>query len=86
MEEFSHNPVLPAESAVCGMVVTMFKKGDVVSILPEFQDKGDDQFTWMVMDDEEKGRVDICPINSTLLVKPVYTLRVGQIALRSEKT
>jgi hypothetical protein len=65
------------------MEVKMFKKGDVVSIRPEFQDKGDDQFTWMVLADEEKGRVDICPVNSSLLIKPVYTLRVGQIIMQT---
>lgn len=64
--------------------VKMFKKGDVISILPEFQDNGDDQFTWVVLADEEKGRVDVCPVNSSLLMKPVYTLRVGQITLRQE--
>jgi hypothetical protein len=64
--------------------VKMFKKGDVISILPEFQDNGDDQFTWVVLTDEEKGRVDVCPVNSSLLMKPVYTLRVGQITLRQE--
>ncbi|MFZ2387097.1 MAG: hypothetical protein WAW69_04770 [Polaromonas sp.] len=56
----------------------------MISILPEFQDNGDDQFTWVVLADEEKGRVEVCPVNSSLLMKPVYTLRVGQITLRQE--
>jgi len=82
MKDISHIPVVPADSGACDMGVNMFKKGDIVSILPEFQDEGDDQFTWMVLADEEKGRVDICPVNSSLLIKPIYTLRAGQITMR----
>jgi hypothetical protein len=33
----------------------MFKRGDIVEILEEFQDPGDSIFTWMVLHDEEKG-------------------------------
>jgi hypothetical protein len=82
MKDISHVPAVTANSGTCDMGFKMFKKGDVVTILPEFQDDGDDQFTWMVLADEEKGRVDICPVNSSLRIKPVYTLRVGQIAMR----
>ncbi|MBI3230487.1 MAG: hypothetical protein HYZ45_10005 [Burkholderiales bacterium] len=59
----------------------MFKKGDRVEILPEFQDDGDDQFCWIVLDDEEKGRVDICPTNLDLPIRPRYTVRTNQIQL-----
>lgn len=34
----------------------MFKRGDIMEILEEFQDPGDNTFTWMVLHDEEKGR------------------------------
>ena len=74
---------MPADSNICDLGGKMFKKGDVVSILPEYQDDGDDQFTWMVMADEEKGRVDICPVNSSLVIKPIYTVRVGQITMQT---
>lgn len=57
----------------------MFKRGDEVEILPEFQDKGDDEFIWIVLGDEEKGRVDISPINIDLTIKPIYTVQVSQI-------
>jgi hypothetical protein len=57
----------------------MFKKGDQVEILPEFQDAGDDEFHWVVLADEEKGRVDICPVNITLRIKPRYTVETHQI-------
>lgn len=42
----------------------MFKRGDIIETLEEFQDSGDNTFTWMVLHDEEKGRVDITPIDT----------------------
>lgn len=59
----------------------MFKRGDRVEILPEFQDSGDDQFVWIVLEDEEKGRVDISPIDIKLAIKPKYTLLTNQIKI-----
>lgn len=58
-----------------------FAKDNIVEILPEFQDEGDDQFTWVVMGDEEKGRVDIQPVDINLKIRPVYTVRTDQIQL-----
>lgn len=60
----------------------MFKKGDIVQILPEFQDDGDDQLTWVVLGDEEKGRVDIQPLETGLNIPPRYTVETQQIAHR----
>ncbi len=57
----------------------MFKKGDMVEILREFQDAGDDNFQWMVLEDEEKGRVDIMPIDIPMDIKPRYTVQTNQI-------
>lgn len=63
----------------------MLKKcGDFVIIRPEFQDPGDALFDWMVLNDEEKGRVDISPVNSKLSIKPVYTLNSDQVIKRSD--
>jgi len=59
----------------------LFKRGDIVEILEEFQDPGDSTFTWMVLHDEEKGRVDITPTNMKLRIKPIYTLKTDQIKL-----
>lgn len=59
----------------------MFKHGDIVEILEEFQDPGDNTLTWMVLHDEEKGRVDITPIDIELEIKPTYTLKTDQIKL-----
>lgn len=57
----------------------MFKKGDTVEILPEFQDAGDSDFKWVVLEDEEKGRVDICPVDINMRIKPRYTVQTSQI-------
>lgn len=59
----------------------MFKKGDQVEILPDFQDPGDDGFNWVVLEDEEKGRVDLCPVDINLQIKPRYTVGTHQIRL-----
>lgn len=56
-----------------------FVKGDVVRILPEYQDEGDDELVWVVVGSEEKGRVDISPLSINMARKPVYTVHVGQI-------
>lgn len=56
-----------------------FLKGDVVRILPEFQDAGDDEFTWVVLADEEKGRVDISAVDSLLTIKPIHIVQVDWI-------
>ncbi|MDQ6982689.1 MAG: hypothetical protein Q9M08_06775, partial [Mariprofundus sp.] len=42
----------------------MIKKGTVVSILPEWQDPGDNDLIWVTVNDEEKGRVDIAALNA----------------------
>lgn len=88
--ELSHQLVLRErihEDLVrCNMSVmdgrVMFKKGDLVEILPDFQDKGDDEFHWVVLADEEKGRVDICHVDIALQIKPRYTVASNQIRLR----
>lgn len=57
----------------------MIKKGDVVEILTDFRDPGDEEFTWIVLEDEEKGRIDIQPVDLPMRIKPVYTLSVSQV-------
>jgi hypothetical protein len=59
----------------------MFKAGDIVEILPPFRDEGDDNFTWQVLADEDKGRVDICPVDIPLRIKPIYKVQTSQIRL-----
>jgi hypothetical protein len=62
--------------------MTMFKRGDAVEILPEYQDKGDDQYHWVCVNDEEKGRIDISPSDINLRIPPVYTVQTNQIRPR----
>lgn len=59
----------------------MFKAGDIIEILPPFRDEGDQDFTWQVVADEEKDRVDICPVDIPLRIKPIYTVQTSQIRL-----
>lgn len=58
-----------------------FVKGDRVRILPEFQDEGDDDFVWVVVGDEEKGRVDISPINTGMKITPVQVVQAKWLVL-----
>ena len=58
----------------------MFRKGDFVVILPEFRDAGDEDFVWVVVEDEDKGRVDIQPEGTCLRLPPRYTVTASQIA------
>lgn len=60
----------------------MFRKGDIVRILPQYQDPGDDEFTWVVLEDEEKGRVDISAADSPMGIKPRHTVQVEWIELK----
>ncbi len=59
--------------------VKPFLKGNIVKIRQEFQDLGDDEFTWIVLSDEEKGRVDISAIDSPLAIKRVQIVQTDWI-------
>jgi hypothetical protein len=52
------------------------RKGDQVQIKPEFQDAGDDRFTWVAVTDADKGRVQISPIDTGLAFAPVYVMNL----------
>lgn len=60
----------------------LFRQGDLVEILPSFQDPGDGEFFWVAVDDEEKGRVWISAINSGLRMRPVHVVQAEWIRLR----
>lgn len=57
----------------------MFERGDLVEILEQYRDPGDEQFTWIVVGEEEKGRVDITPVEVPMEIKPVYTVQATWI-------
>ena len=63
----------------------MFKRGDIVEMLEEFQDPGDDTLTWIVQADEEKGRVDLVPDEVGGTIKPMYTVKTDWIRLTAPK-
>lgn len=69
-----------------GMPTKPFRRGDAIEILPEFQDAGDDIYAWVVVGDEEKGRVDITPSNIDLHYKPVYVVTIDQIKHKNSET
>ena len=58
----------------------MIKKGDIITIKPEFQDAGDARFIWVARNDEEQGRVDISVVEQAYLtVWPAQTVRSDMI-------
>lgn len=60
----------------------MIKKGDRIDILPQWQDDGDENYVWVATDDEEYGRVTICPISMPISIKPRSAVDVSMITLR----
>jgi hypothetical protein len=55
------------------------RKGDPVKIRPEWQDEGDEEFEWVAVDDEEKGRVTISPVNIGMKILPRQTVNVEML-------
>lgn len=63
----------------------MYKRGDYVEILPEYQDQGDDQYRWICVSDEEKDMVDVSPEGTGLSIPPVYAIRTDWIRLPAQR-
>ena len=58
----------------------MIKKGDIITIKPQWQDAGDTSFTWVARNDEENGRVDISAVElAYMAIWPVQTVRSDMI-------
>lgn len=62
----------------------MIKKGDIVKIRPEWQDPGDDKFTWVAIEDEDGGRVRITPVDTGLRFPPNQVVTTDMLV--TEKT
>jgi len=60
----------------------MIHKRDIVYIKPEFMDEGDEKFTWIAIDDEEKGRVTISPLNLGLSIIPRQVVDVFMLNIK----
>lgn len=56
-----------------------FKTGDIVEILPQYRDPGDGDLTWQIVGPDEKGRVDISPVDSGMQIPPRYVVDVDWI-------
>jgi hypothetical protein len=56
-----------------------FKKGDKVVIKKQWQDKGDDEYDWICIYNEEKGRVTISVTNSVLRITPRHVVKTDMI-------
>jgi hypothetical protein len=65
------------------MTKQKFLKGDLIEILPQFQDEGDSEYIWEVLNDEEKGRVSISALNSEMLIKPIHVVERDWIRHKS---
>ena len=55
----------------------MIKKGDIVVLKKQFQDAGDEKFTWTAEEDEDGGRV-LVSVDCLTLVKTevIHTLMI----------
>lgn len=59
----------------------MIKKGDIVKIKPEWQDPGDDKFTWVAIEDEDGGRVRITPADIGLRFPPNQVVTIDMLVI-----
>lgn len=57
----------------------MILKGQQVHIKPEWQDAGDDQFTWIALEDEGGDRVKIMPLMPELTFPPVSVVETRML-------
>ena len=53
----------------------MFNKGDKVKILASYQDEGDARYIWEVVADEDRGHVEIKPVNFEFEFAPISQVR-----------
>ena len=56
-----------------GLSKAVIKKGDIITIKPQWQDAGNARFTWVARSDEEHGRIDISAVE--LAYMPVWPMR-----------
>ena len=60
-------------------MTTPIKRGDRVSIKPEWQDPGDNEFAWVALEDEHGDRVRIAPIMEDTQFPPSYVVTTTMI-------
>jgi len=71
-------------------IVSMIKAGDILEFRPEWMDEGDENITFIAVDDESKGRVTVeaqlgLPINPSQVVDVswIQSARKGEINEKS---
>ena len=70
-----------------GLSKAVIKKGDIITIKPQWQDAGDASFTWVARNDEENGRVDISAVELAYMdVWPAQTVRTDMIEATGRRT
>jgi len=55
-------------------IMEIFKKGDIVRFVPEYQDK-EDEFNYILIEDPDGGRVKVTPINTGLQYPPIQVVK-----------
>lgn len=63
----------------------MFECGDIVEILEDFQDLGDNTFKWTIQAYEEKGQIGLVHPEVGGAIKPMYTVKTDWIRLAARK-
>lgn len=59
--------------------MSKIRKGQQIRIKPQWQDAGDQEFTWFAIEDEDGGRVKISPVIPSLSFPPVSVVDVRMI-------
>ena len=67
-------------------MTNLIKKDTIVTIKPEWQDKGDADLIWVTLDDEEKGRIVIAAFNKDMTpflapINPICTVTMDMITV-----
>jgi len=66
--------------------MAMIKKGDIITIKPEWRDARNARFTWVARNDEENGRVDISAVElAYMAVWPAQTVRSDMIEVSGRR-
>jgi len=57
----------------------MIIKGQQVHVRPEWQDAGDDEFTWVALENEDGNRVKIMPLMPELIFSPISVVETRML-------
>ena len=70
-----------------GLSKAVIKKGDIITIKPQWRDAGNASFTWIACNDEENGWVDISAVELAYMdVWPAQTVRTDMIEATGRRT